>query len=125
MAIQLETGTQDLAVLDFQAFIRGYHAYQEIWDPQLGDVLRLERELTNCLDKFAVAVMNGSSAVGHLPYNIAPTISHFLKRSVNKVVVEVTARQVNRGAGYGWKYLASADCMVLGDTSTSSRNSSP
>ena len=95
------TGSQDVAVLEFLSFIRGYHAYQTIWDPSLGDILRLEREPTNCKDRFAVAVMNGSVVVGHLPYNIAPTVSHFLKRSVNKGMVEVTGKRVNRGAGYG------------------------
>ena len=39
--------------------------------------------------------------VGHLPYKIARTVSHFLKRSVNKGMVEVTGRRINRGAGYG------------------------
>ena len=47
-------------------------------DPSLGDVLRLEREYTNCKDRFAVAVINGSIVVGHLPYNIASTAVHFL-----------------------------------------------
>lgn len=39
--------------------------------------------------------------VGHLPYNRAPAVSHFLKRSMNKGMVEVTGKRVNRGAGYG------------------------
>ena len=63
--------------------------------------VHLEREPTNCKDRFAVAVINGSVVVGHLPHNIAPTVSHFLKRSVNKSMVKVTWRRINRGAGYG------------------------
>jgi len=39
--------------------------------------------------------------VGHLPFNIAPTVSRFLNRSINKGTVEVTGARVNRGAGYG------------------------
>ena len=101
MASQAVTGSQESAVLEFLSFIRGYHVYQTTWDPKLGDVLRLEREPTNCKDRFVVAVINGSVVVGHLPYNIAPTVSHFLKRSVNKGMVEVTGRRINRGAGYG------------------------
>ena len=105
MASQAVTGSQESAVLEFLSFIRGYHVYQTTWDPKLGDVLRLEREPTNCKDRFAVAVINGSVVVGHLPYNIAPTVSHFLKRSVNKGMVEVTGRRINRGAGYGMEIL--------------------
>ena len=51
----------------------------------MGDVLCLEREPTNCKDRFAVAVM-------HIPFNLAPTVSNFLKRSVNKRTVEVTGQ---------------------------------
>ena len=39
--------------------------------------------------------------VGHVPFNLAPIISAFLKRSCNKGLVEVTGNRVNRGAGYG------------------------
>ena len=67
----------------------------------MGDVLRLDREPTNVRDKFAIAVLQGSTVVGHMPYNIAPVVSHFLKRTVNKGLVEVTGARVNRGAGYG------------------------
>ena len=35
--------------------------------------------------------------VGHVPYNLAPIISLFLKRDVNKALV---GEIVNRGAGY-------------------------
>ena len=70
-------------------------------NPALGDVLPLEREITNPKDKFAVALMKGSTVVGHIPYNIAPAVSHFLKRSINKATFEVTGAAVNRGAGYG------------------------
>ena len=36
--------------------------------------------------------------VGHVPYYLAPIISHFLKRDVNEALV---GEKVNRGAGYG------------------------
>ena len=40
-------------------------------------------------DKFAVAVKLEGRAVGHLPFNVALTVSHFLNRSINKGTVEV------------------------------------
>ena len=39
--------------------------------------------------------------MGHVPYNLAPIASAFLKRSGNKGMAEVTGSRVNRGAGYG------------------------
>ena len=39
--------------------------------------------------------------VGHVPYNLAPIISLFLKRDVNKALVGEKVNIVNRGAGYG------------------------
>ena len=39
--------------------------------------------------------------VGHVPYNLAPIISLFLKRDVNKALVTLVGENVNGGAGYG------------------------
>ena len=85
----------------FDSFIRGYHAYMERWDPWIGEVLPLEREPTNPEDKYAVAIKKSSGTVGHVPFNLAPVVSSFLKRSSNKGLVEVTGSRVNRGACYG------------------------
>ena len=74
-----ESASQESAVLEFLSFIRGYHVYQTTWYPKLGDVLCLEREPTNCKDRYAVAVINGSIVVGHLPYNIHGLYRIFLK----------------------------------------------
>ena len=38
----------------------------------------------------------------HVPFNLAPTVSKVLKRSVSKGTVEVMMQQVNQAA---WKYL--------------------
>ena len=72
----------------------------DCWDPWNGEVLPLEREPTNPEDQFAVAIKRSGETVGHVPFNLAPIISAFLKRSCNKGLVEVTGNRVNRGAGY-------------------------
>ena len=65
-------------------------------------MLCLEREPTNCKDGFAVAVVDARNrVVRHIPYNLAPTVSHFFKRTVNKGSLEVMGQRINRGAGYG------------------------
>ena len=56
MASQVACGNEPLEVFEFKSFIRGYHAYQDLWSPQLGDMLSIKREPTNLEDKFAVAV---------------------------------------------------------------------
>ena len=42
-----------------------------------------------------------STTIGHVPYNLAPYLSRFLARDVNKAFAEVTGEKVNRRAGYG------------------------
>ena len=39
--------------------------------------------------------------VGHVPHNLAPRLSAFLRRDVNKVFAQVTGDKINKGAGYG------------------------
>ena len=88
-------------VVEISSYVRGYHAYQEKWHPVQGHVLLLAREPTNATDKLAVAIIKNGDVVGHVPYNLAPTLSHFLNRDFNNAVAEVTGDCVNRGAGYG------------------------
>ena len=95
----LQPANLDLAIAEFNSLIRGYHVYRQIWDPAVEEFLILEREPNNVIDLSAVAVKKEHEIVGHVPYNIAPVISHFLKR------VEVTGSEVNRGAGYGLEIL--------------------
>ena len=92
-----------VSVLEFSvnSYIRGYHAYMDIWSPFVGEQLPLEREPNNSHDCFCVAVKKDGSIVAHLPFNLAPTVSAFLKRSTNSRVAKVTGSKVNRGGGYG------------------------
>ena len=87
--------------VEFNSFIRGYHAYKHIWEPYVGETLLLKREPTNVVDRSAVAVLKETEVVGHVPYNISSALSMFLRRECNKRFVEVTGDCVNRGAGYG------------------------
>ena len=42
--------------IEISSFIRGYHAYQDVWQLSMGEVLLLQREPTNAKDAQAVAV---------------------------------------------------------------------
>ena len=94
MASQVVTET-GLEVLEISSYIRGYHAYMDIWEPAIGETLLTKMEPTNDKDSRAVAVVKDGEIVGHVPLNLAPKLFQFLRREVNKAFVEVT------GAGYG------------------------
>ena len=49
---------------------------------------------------FSVSVISGL-IIRHIPFNLAPAFSHFLKRSFKKVTAEITGEEVNRGRCYG------------------------
>ena len=51
--------------------------------------------------KFAVVVK--SSVVGRFPFIMVPVVSAFLRRGVNKRLVEVTGAKVSLSAGYGMR----------------------
>ena len=90
-----------LSTTSVQSYVRGYHAYKDAWTPFIGETLVLKREPENSIHRFAVAVVLDGETVGHIPYNMAPTVSQFLRREHNQAFAEVTGERVNRGAGYG------------------------
>ena len=61
----------------------------DTWNPALGQELLLKPEPSNYKDKHAVAVLKDDVIVGYVPYNLAPRLSQFLKREVNKAFAEV------------------------------------
>ena len=95
------TTDTELHVKVFQSYVRGYHAYIDRWMPVAGQELLLKRQPTNDHYVHAVAVYCDGQIVGHVPYNLAPILSAFLRRDVNKGFAEVTGDELNRGAGYG------------------------
>ena len=55
----------------------------EIWTPIQGQTLLVRREPTNSKDNNAVGVFLEDIIVGHVPHNLAPRFSQFLRRDVN------------------------------------------
>ena len=97
-------------VLQVNSFMRGYHEYQEIWTPEIGDEYELKREPLNAVDNNAVAIVrkrvhenefNGETVLGHVPKLMALWLTKFLKRPTNKGRAVVKGKRVNRGVGYG------------------------
>ena len=65
--------------VEISSFVRGAHAYKDLWEPRIGEVLLFQREPDNSQDKLAVAVLKSGRVVGHVPKNLAPIFSPFLK----------------------------------------------
>ena len=59
----------DITKKCFVGFVtKGYHVYQGIWVPKIGEILSTEREPGNPKDKYAVCVKKNECIVGHLPF---------------------------------------------------------
>ncbi len=76
-----------------ESCIRGYHAYKDVWDPQIGNRLETEIDEVNQHDRYAVGVLdNGQDTVGHIPREISKICFYFKKRG-GQIIAEVTNRR--------------------------------
>ena len=89
--------------LSLPLYVRGYHEYNGLWIPYLGQKLATEAETLNPLDTFAVAVLLDYDVVGHLLKGklgqYAKTVSFLLLQADTRNVctVVVTGKEVNLG----------------------------
>ena len=81
-----------VVVYEIDSYIRGYHAYMDRWEYEVGEVLPLRREPDNEVDVNYVAIMKDEEIVGHVPFNLTRLISQFLQRDVNVGFMEVANR---------------------------------
>ena len=47
--------------------LKGYHLYQDIWVPKIGEKFSTEREQDNPEDKYAVCVNKNDRIIDHFP----------------------------------------------------------
>ena len=88
----------------FNSFVRGYHAYMDVWTPKVGDEnLYLEPEDGNEYDKNAVAVIIHGKTGGHIPKNLNKTFKRFLTLPKCTIKCTVIGKRVNHGVGYGFE----------------------
>ena len=67
------------ACYEFDSAVRGFHEYETIWSPVIGEELPCECEAHNAHDSFAVAVMKEHDVVvGHLPRKYSAIFWSFL-----------------------------------------------
>ena len=91
------------ACYKWPSYIRGYHEYRSVWSPTVGETLRLNTELTNPQDRFAVALIKDSCVVGHFPRIVSHTVSFFLGKDGRVGFCEITEAMVNCATGLGLK----------------------
>ena len=58
--------SEDTVSFNLDSFIKGYHVYQEVWSPELHEMLSAVPEPRNIVDKYAVSVQRDDEVVGHL-----------------------------------------------------------
>ena len=68
----------------------GYHIYKEVWNAEIHEELRCEREVGNHSNTFAVAVKKGTVTVGHIPRCISSICSIVIRQGDN-IKCSVTA----------------------------------
>ena len=57
----------DTSRASYDSEVMGYHVYQDIWEPTIGEILGCFREMDNFFDAFAVCVKKDTEIVGHVP----------------------------------------------------------
>ena len=97
-----------LAEYSTETFVMGYHDYNNVWIPEMGEHLETRMEPTNHMDRFAVGVFRHGQPVGHLMKGrtgrYAKTIFYFLRADRNhQCRVEITGRAINEGDKMGMK----------------------
>jgi len=69
--------------------VRGYHEYRHIWTAEIGSELPCYPEPDNDEDRYAVAIMDGTNVVGHMPRKISYICHIFLLHS-GSIICRVT-----------------------------------
>ena len=87
---------------EYYSWMRGHHAYKDIFEPVIGTTLTLQREPENAKDPHAVAIVEDTGCiVGHIPLALSRIVSSFLKRANHKATAEICGKRINRGSGLG------------------------
>ena len=89
-----------------KSFLKGYHAYIDLWKPFINEGLTTAMEPNNVVDKYAVCVKKNNVIVGNVPLGkdgrFAKMIFYFLRADrYAECKVIITSKEVNLGNGKG------------------------
>jgi len=91
---------------EWSSYIRGYHDYQAVWTPTIGEMLLLKVEPTNPYDDFAVSIVKDGAVVGHVPKYVSRVICFFLKRVESVGFCEGPVVESIEELDWDWKFHA-------------------
>jgi len=63
-----------------ESCVRGFHVYQDIWTPTIGERLPCETEDRNPMDPYAVAIKKRMVVIGHVLCKISAACFLFIQR---------------------------------------------
>ena len=73
-------GLDSVNSFEFSSFIRRFHVYQKIWEPQLNEELHCLLEAANEYHKNAVAIVRDDQIVGHIPQVNSKVCAFYIRR---------------------------------------------
>ena len=65
------------------------NSFMDIWSPEVGEMLILKAESYNPIDVHMVAVLWEGQIVGHIPYNLAPTLKTVLAERCHNFILKL------------------------------------
>ena len=84
----------DQVIYTFKKWVTGYHIYQDIWTPEIGEILTWELDSENHFDDCAVSIISGGKLVGHVPRTISEDITNVLLAGVKlKLIVHANPKR--------------------------------
>lgn len=95
---KMASESESISKFTFMCGLRGFHVYQEIWRPIVGEILQCCNERNNIHDRYAIATTKrlpgrlANVTVGHLPREIS-RFTRFLLLRGGVVNVEVIMTQ--------------------------------
>ena len=92
--------------LELKNYIKGHHVYKVVWTPVVGEVLQVEMEPNNLVEKYAVCTRKDGQVVEHLKKGLtgrfAKTIFYFLRgESYSQCSAKIVGSRCNLGDGEG------------------------
>ena len=82
-----------MAGLRVSSVVRGYHVYETVWKPSIGDEFETTVEEGNSHDRYAVAVIVSGMVVGHVPREMSKDVFYFIKHHGGTVKGLVTGKR--------------------------------
>ena len=105
----------NLKELEVPSWIKGYHAYKDSWEIEIGDVLELQHEPKNLQDKNAIAVIRDEEVVSHMPRALASSkqgteiVTHFLTNLKAKELLKLKEKLLTEVVDMAWMSIVFTD----------------